>query len=190
MFEEFLGGKPPLDFDELADHLVEQGQTISPSKLHGAVCGLLVGDVRLDAEYCLAGVSQSLAVELPGALADASQRLIAGTLEALGDEEFQFHLFMPADDSELSQRVAALSQWCQGFLAGYARAVTEPATAAPGGEIAEVLRDISAIAEAQPDVEEEDAESAEQDLFELTEYLRFATLNVYQAARERQGLDD
>ena len=38
------------DFDELADHLLEQGQDASPSTLHGCLCGLLAAGAPAQAE--------------------------------------------------------------------------------------------------------------------------------------------
>lgn len=43
MFEPHSPGLPWFDFDEIADHLLEQGPERSPSELHGALCGLLAG---------------------------------------------------------------------------------------------------------------------------------------------------
>ncbi len=186
MFEEYFGTPQPLDFDEFANHLLEQGLDFSPSRAHGAVCGALVGDAGLDAETCLAVLSQALEVDLHGGLAEASTRLIRATLDALIDESFDFQLFLPDDEVALEQRVQALGDWCKGFLAGYAFVVSEPGGSSLGEEVSEVLRDVSAIAEAELDLEE-DEEASESDLFELTEYLRFATLNLYLDALSSKG---
>jgi uncharacterized protein YgfB (UPF0149 family) len=188
MLEEYFEGQQPLDFDEFADHLVEQGLQLSPSKIHGALCGSLVGDARQDAETCLAGLSQALESDLHGALAEACQRLVRATLDALVDEAFEFHLFLPDDEEELSSRVQSLSDWCSGFLAGYAFVVAEPGADTLAEEISEILRDMAAIAAAELD-RDEDEEASEQNLFELTEYLRFGTLNLYMEALEKLGED-
>ena len=41
MHDEWLDEVPVLDFDEIADHLLEQGALVSPSRVHGCLCGLL-----------------------------------------------------------------------------------------------------------------------------------------------------
>jgi len=46
-----------------------------------------------------------------------------------------------------------------------------------------VLKDVAAIAEATVDAES-DADESENHFFELTEYLRFATLNLFMNAIE------
>ena len=96
----------------------------------------------------------------------------------ISGKKFDFHLFLPDDETEITLRVSALSHWCQGFLAGYAFAVAEPGADTLPEAVSEVLRDVSAIAQAEVDLGEDD-ESSEQDFFELTEYLRFGTLNLF-----------
>ncbi len=189
MIEEYFEGQQPLDFDEFADHLVEQGLQMSPSKIHGALCGSLVGNATQDADASLAGLSQALESDLHGALAEACERLVLVTLDALVDEEFEFHLFLPDDEVDLPLRVEALSEWCRGFLAGYAFAVKEPGADTLAEEVSEVLRDMAAIASAELDLNE-DEETSEHDLFELSEYLRFATLNLYMDALVKIGEGD
>lgn len=189
MIEEHFEGLQPLDFDEFADHLLEQGLQMSPSKIHGALCGSLVGDARQDADASLAGLSQALESDLYGALAEACQRLILVTLDALVDDEYEFHLFLPDDEEDLPVRVQALSEWCRGFLAGYAFAVKGPGADTLAKEISEVLQDMAAIADAELD-RDEDEETSEHDLFELGEYLRFATLNLYLDELAKIGEDD
>ena len=168
----------PLDFDDFANQLLEQGAEQSPAHLHGAMCGVLAGGGRHDPEYCLSAVVRVLEFDIHGELAGNCLRLAQVTLSALRDEEFNFHLFLPDDDTELAQRVAALSDWCGAFMTGYALAVAQPGAAPLAAETSEILKDIAAIVEAGVDDEVEQEES-ESDLFELTEYLRFATLNLF-----------
>lgn len=176
--ETFQLDDQPLDFDDFSNQLLEQGAEQSPAQLHGAICGVLAGGGRQDPEYCLAAVTQVLAMDIHGELADSCLRLAHVTLAALRDEEFDFHLFLPDDEDEIEQRVMALSQWCSAFLTGYALAVAQPGASPLAEETSEILKDMSAIAEAGVDLDEDEEES-ESNLFELTEYLRFATLNLF-----------
>ena len=176
--EYYLAEEQALDFDEFADQLLEQGADQSPSHLHGAICGVLAGGGERDPEYCLAAIAQALAMDIHGELAANCVRLSRATVQGLMDEEFDFHLFVPDDESEIELQVRALSEWCSGFLAGYALAVTQPQTGALDDDAAEVLKDMAAIAEATVDAEL-DPEETENHLFELTEYLRFACLNQF-----------
>jgi uncharacterized protein YgfB (UPF0149 family) len=168
--------EPPagIDFDEVANHLLEQGLETSPSELHGALCGLLAGGADSSAEAGLAGLAGAIGVELHGELAVLAIELYGTTNAGLRDELFDFHPLLPDDDVEIRQRVAALGSWCRGFLAGFSQACS----AVPGGDTAEILRDIAAIAEAEVDPGAE-AEDSEGNFTELVEYLRFASLNVF-----------
>jgi uncharacterized protein YgfB (UPF0149 family) len=185
--EQYSLEEQPLEFDDFANQLLEQGAEQSPSHIHGGMCGVLCGGVSpdghaADAEYCLAAAAQALHMDLHGELAILSLRLAAVTIGALQDEAFDFHLLLPDDEVEIEVRVRALSDWCEGFLSGYAMTVTDGA--ALNEDTSEILKDIRAIASADPepasdDEEDEDAEEeAESHFYELTEYLRFATLNM------------
>jgi uncharacterized protein YgfB (UPF0149 family) len=168
----------PLDFDEYADLLLEQGLQLSPAELHGGICAVLVGATERQPDYCLAAVGQALEIDIRGQLAESSLRLIAASERAMGDESFEFHLFLPDDETGIEVRVQALGDWCRGFIAAYALVLVEPEGAGLGEEVAEILKDISAIAEVGF-TDEEDEEEAEHNYFDITEYLRFAVLNLF-----------
>jgi uncharacterized protein len=186
MFDELPGAGAVFDFDEIADHLVEQGEEVSPSELHGCLTGALAAGGPADPAAGLDGLNQALRLNLHGELVDLMQQLHQVTLAALQDEEFDFHPLLPDDEAELEQRVQALGLWCRGFMAGYAFA-----TAAAGsgdrslpGDAAEILRDIAAIAQAGVD-EEAGEEESEGNYTELVEYLRFAALNIFMDSQGR-----
>ena len=176
----------PLDFDDYANQLLEQGLQASPALLHGGFCGVLAGAAGHEADYCLAAVSQALEIDIQGELAESSLQLVAASEQAMADESFEFHLFLPDDEVEIELRVQALADWCRGFMAAFALAPAEPEGSSLGEEVAEILKDIVAIAEVGFD-DEEDAEEAEHSYFEITEYLRFATLNLYLENRVGAG---
>ncbi len=172
----------PFDFDDFANQLLAEGADKSPSYVHGGVCGVYAGAGSVDAEDCLAAAAQALELGLYGELGESCLRLAQVTQQALQDEEFDFHLFLPEDDAEIASRVGCLAEWCQGFLAAYALMVSETDGAGLDDETGEILKDIAAIAQAghDDDAEEgDDDEEAESHLFELTEYLRFACLNLF-----------
>ena len=77
-------------------------------------------------------------------------------------------------------RTAALARWCDGFLAGFAyvTAAEEKNGAVLSQEVGEILRDIAAMAQAEP-AEDESEEDAEDSYIELIEYLRVAVVNVF-----------
>lgn len=191
MYEEYFDGEQPLDFDDLANLLLEQGAQDSPSWLHGGVCGVLAGGGPQEADFCLSAVSQALHTEIHGAVADYCLRLVSVTSAALSDEQFDFHLFLPDDEESMDQRLESMGDWCRGFLAGFAFSVRSPEGDALGSESAEILKDMAAIAEVNPKEEEEDEEEeAERSYFELTEYLRFACLNLFLEGENQRADED
>ena len=189
MPEDYMMHEQPLDFDDYANQLLEQGLQTSPSLLHGGICGVLVGGGERIADHCLAAVSEALEIDIRGELAESSLQLIVASERAMADEDFEFNLFLPDDETEIELRVQALADWCRGFMASFALALTEPEGASLGEEVEEILKDIAAIA-AVGFNDEGDAEEAEHSFFEITEYLRFATINLFldnEARAESEG---
>src|SRR5204862_6920545 len=92
----------------------------------------------------------------------------------LDDPDLSFDPLLPSDDqASLTERSAALVDWCRGFVGGMglaggdlARALSEEAT--------EVLADFSRIA--GTDVEEASDPDGEEDYTEDVEYVRVGTM--------------
>lgn len=180
MFDQRPDEFEPVDFDEIANHLLEQGLELSPSELHGCLCGLLAAGGPAEPEWGLAAACEALDLNLFGPLAEETLRLYSISALAFEDEEFDFHPLLPDDDAAIAQRTASLGAWCRGFLAGFARGGSSPDALA--GDSAEAMRDFGEIACAGVDEEAEEEES-EESYAELVEYLRFAALNVYLDSR-------
>ncbi|QFU77501.1 hypothetical protein EY643_18495 [Halioglobus maricola] len=178
MFDDHDSGNFVFDFDEVANHLLEQGLDNSPSQLHGCLCGLLAAGAPAEAEAGLAQLQQALEVSLHGELAGQVLQLYKVSAEALEDEEFDFHPLLPDDEVEISSRTGELARWCNGFLAGFAQANQRQV----GQDSSEILRDMAAIAEASIDDDAEEEES-EGSYTEIVEYLRFAVLNLFMDSR-------
>ncbi|HDY83169.1 MAG TPA: hypothetical protein ENH48_09485 [Halieaceae bacterium] len=187
MYDDLQGKVRIFDFDEFANHLLEQGLEASPSELHGFLCGLLSGGAAAEPEMGLNALDQSLGLVLHGELADHTMQLYTVTAAALEDEEFDFHPLLPDDDDDIVVRTAALAAWSRGFLAGFAHitAGTGTAPVALPEDSGEILKDFANIAQADTD-EDETEDDAEDSYMELVEYLRFATLNVYMDTRARE----
>ena len=180
MFDDSNKQTAVFDFDELANHLLEQGLESSPSEIHGCLTGLLASGAPVEAELALVALADVLHLTVHGELASQSMELFAVTASALQDEEFDFHLLLPDDETAIAQRAESLALWCAGFLGGYAQgtAASGRAKGVVGKDCEEILQDIEAFsqAEADSDVAEDEAEEA---YFEIVEYLRFAVLNVH-----------
>lgn len=178
--EEFDGGDQVVSYEELADHLLDQGLQSSPSVLHGCLCGLLSAGASSQQEYCLSAISGALDLVPHGELAAQVMSLYTITAAAMEDEVFEFHPLLPDDDTDIAVRVEALAEWCKGFLAGFAHASVgrESAPSALSDDSSEILKDFAEIAQAGFE-ERGDDEESEGSFMELVEYLRFATLNLF-----------
>lgn len=180
MYDDIPEEVDVFDFNEFADHLLDQGVLASPSQLHGCLSGLLGAGASQQPEYALSALSESLNIDLYGELASRVMQLYSVTAAALQDDDYVFHPLLPDDDEEIALRTAALASWCEGFLAGFAYrvAVVDASAALQSGEVGEVLRDIAAMAQAEAG-DYDDEEDAESNFSELVEYLRVAVINVF-----------
>lgn len=180
MLDPLPGEDIRVDFEEYADHLLEQGLEVCPSRVHGCLCGLLAAGAPDEPDWGLSGVMQALDLVVQGEAAAQTLLLYAHSAAALGSEELDFYPLLPSDDVSIERRAAGLAAWCSGFLAGFAQAAAGGAMAAavPAVDSAEVLQDFAAIAEAVSD-EATPEEEQEASYTELVEYVRFAALNVY-----------
>jgi len=176
------------DFDEFANHLLDQGLLASPSQLHGCLCGLLGAGAPAQPEYGLDALAQALDLEVHGELASRIMQLYTMTEATLQDEEFTFLPLLPDEEEEIALRTAALANWCDGFLAGfaYATAAANSNGSALSQETGEILRDIGAMAQAEPAADESE-EEAEDSYIELVEYLRVAVVNVFMDSQATAG---
>jgi len=173
------------DFDEVAGHLLEQGLDVSPSGLHGCLCGLLAAGAPGEPEAGLALLNQAMDIDLHGELAGLAIQLYEVSAAAMEDEEFDFHPLLPDDDTEIEVRTQALADWTRAFISGYTQ-VSRTSVQQDSGEI---LRDFAVIAQAGIDEDASEDES-EESYLELVEYLRFAALNVFMDSRaEHEGQD-
>jgi uncharacterized protein YgfB (UPF0149 family) len=176
------GDPGAVQFDDLANALLEQGEMVSPAELHGCLCGMLGGGFAGGESDILQELEQTLDASLHGELADEVIGLHHAARVCIEDGNFDLQPLLPDDDLELPQRIAAMASWCRGFLSGYAQArvKADARGAAVAPDSAEALRDFAAIAQAGLDSEDEAQtdDEAERQYAELHEYLRVAAMNV------------
>ena len=166
------------EFDALAEHLATIGTLTSPAELHGLLCGRLCGGARYGDEDWL--VSSTEFLEPVHAIENEQQKFLVElyhhALAQLQDYQLGFSPLLPDDESAMSQRIAALGQWCHGFLNGFGTSgLTGDATLS--AETAEALRDFAEFVRLDQDAETDD--DSERDFLELVEYVRVATLSVF-----------
>ncbi|MDH3993845.1 MAG: UPF0149 family protein [Gammaproteobacteria bacterium] len=180
MYENFDGEPGVFDFEEIANHMLEQGVESSPATVHGCLCGLLAAGASSEAEVCLDALDQALGLSVHGELAEQVMQLYTVTAAALLDDEFDFYPLLPDDEIDIVERTAEMAAWCKGFLAGFAHVSVgaeknPPALSEDSGEILKDFAKISQAVIGDQDSEEE----LENSYMELVEYIRFAALNVF-----------
>lgn len=165
--------------DELADALFAAGVTTGAAEVHGILCGMLCADRRVEAD---AAVGFVLGLEAPEQNAAIPHELLTALLErtraTFEQAEPDFHLLLPDDDEGIAVRVAALADWCRGFLAGLAQGGVRDLEALPG-DAAEIVRDLLAISEVVPGGRDSD-EQQERALTEIEEFVRVGVQLVFE----------
>jgi yecA family protein len=169
------------NLDELASALAGLRAACSASELHGVLTGLLSGGARLN-RHTLQKVLETHA-EADQPIDDAFMaglwQLQLKTLADLGDSELLFAPLLPDDDDDLALRVAALSDWCQGFLTGFGTAVRPGDTRIHDESVREILQDIVHVS--QVDTEAQDADETDETAYvELHEFVRIAAIQLFE----------
>ncbi len=170
------------------------------AEAHGALCGMLCarGSTELSewSDHVL-GEQEAGNVLLRDVVSVLSA-LHQNTLEQLNDALTEFHLLLPDDDDDLTLRVEALANWCQGFVYGLAAGGLKEDTEIPE-DSQEIIRDMIEISRAgleQLDDEEEDGdgedavdsdEENERAYMEIMEYVRTGILLIHEEMQPLQA---
>lgn len=165
-------------FDNIHNLLQNYGALQSAAELHGFLAGQLAAGKRLSrSEWLRAANEEADLSRNPDEVAgDSLYDLYRTTLSALQSGEMSFHPLLPDDDAALEERVDGLGQWCQGFLTGFGMAGSKLEIDA---DLAEALRDLSAIAQVGASADDDAHESSESDLFSICEYVRLTAVEIF-----------
>jgi uncharacterized protein len=171
------------DYEKAATLLASNSIFNSISELHGVICGQVcagVNEVKSKLTQELMGLEEGFSAVIEQLLIrlgkDATEQMEAG--------DFTFQPLLPADDEELSIRLRALGEWCEGFNVGFGGTIGK-------GDISileetrEVLKDFSAIAEIEDGSEQDsEPEENEENYMEVVEYVRMAVATVFMQNNE------
>ncbi|MEC9385656.1 UPF0149 family protein [Marinobacter nauticus] len=169
------------EFERWANVFTAHKAFSHPSELHGVLCGRLAAGSRIDEPEWLAMVCEHMgladeAVEESDDLAPFMNSAYGKTLKQLQSTDMSFQPLLPDDDYAIEQRLEALVAWVRGFLEGMALAAGASLGQAPD-EIRELIEDMVAISQLSEDEESDD--ESEQQLLEITEYVRLGALAVF-----------
>lgn len=164
-------------YNEVAAALAGVDANLSAAEAQGMLCGLFCSPDTPEAARWIAQVLDGLSPKGEPAreVLEALSTLYQDTQDRLENDSLEFELLLPDDEQPISQRAAALGQWCEGFLFGLGLAGSHDPARLPR-EANEVISDLTEIARVDTDAEaDEDSEIA---YTELVEYLRAATLLI------------
>lgn len=155
---------------------------------HGALCGALCVKRANEIDPVLlmdTAVDQS--VELEAGAKRELLNLREQALSSLQDGEVGFTPLLPDDEIDLSQRIAALVAWCEGFLFGLA-SNTQLNLSQCSDEAKEIVEDFAQFTRAGINTED-DAELEETAYAELVEYIRVGAQLIYMELRPQPTPD-
>lgn len=177
-----------ISYAELDQAFAASAAPVDAAEAHGSLCGALCAI----AGYGVDDWVNEVLADADAASALRARHVMASlfdeTAQALGGEQMTFEPLLPDDEAALADRVAALAQWCTGFLYGLGAGQLPSLDQVPG-EVGEVLRDFSEIGRATVDSADGE-ESNEGSYAELVEFVRAGTQLVYEelAGHRERGL--
>lgn len=148
---------------------------VGAAELHGSLSGFLCAGGRADRATWLDALAlRELDASIDGGEREVFDALYAECVRELDDPELAFDPLLPDDETPLTERSAALVDWCRGFLGGLGLAGADLKHAL-SADASEVLADFARIARTEVEVEELDSEG-EDDYSEVLEYVRVGAL--------------
>jgi len=165
-----------LQHSQIDQALSEHRIGINASELHGSLCGYLcAGGAAGTNAWCEALALEALQ-DLLSDNADARRtfgQFFDQSRARLFDPQLGFEPLLPDSERPLSDRAAALVEWCRGFVGGLGLAGNDGADGlSDDGQ--EVLADLSRFAAS--DLEAGDSDEDDADFTEVFEYVRMGAL--------------
>ena len=168
-----------IQYDDIQSAISLAGLELSASEVHGVICGAICNQMKTGTapemnRLITAGVDvQAESLEqLQGSL----ELLLRGSVEELHNDEGDFSLLLPDDDSGLPLRLQSLADWCRGFLLGLLdgeRIAIDEFSA----DAAEIARDMLSVSELE---ESREGGDSEWDLTEIEEYVRVGVQLIFE----------
>lgn len=157
------------------DHSLAAGRALTDvPEAHGT----MVGAFCASAAYSLDDWLREIFPEGDaGASRGTLQEWFESTASSLRAGDLQFAPLLPDDETPVTDRAAALGQWCQGFLYGLGTNPIPDLERLPA-EIGEVVRDLTAITQVSVD-ENDGTEENESAYAELVEFVRVGVQLVF-----------
>lgn len=160
-------------YAEVDDAVRKLGLGVSPSELHGALCGWLAGGGAGAPDWPAKVLADdAVPAPAPGSVLDRLHQASASQFE---DRDFGLELLVAGDEASLAERSGALFDWCRGFLGGFGLAVGKDPPLSD--ESSEALADLARLARAR--AQDEGDQDDEDALVEIEEFVRVAALLLH-----------
>lgn len=160
--------------------LSRAGAEARASECHGFLCGQLCAAGSTDEDLWMEFLDlQSRDDELVEHCHGEIRGLLLDLDQELQSPDLAFSPLLPDDDRALAERVAALGDWCSGFLNGFGL-VSGLQEAEIAQDCRELLEDLGAISRVGAD---EPDDGDEEHLMQVVEYVRVGVLTLYVESR-------
>ena len=172
-----------IDIEQIKADLIKLGSELSPSEVHGTLCGVLCGKSNITVHEWLSltllrssedasqpVMSRDLLLE---AVTESFKRFFLATITELSDNNLKFYPLLPEDGSE-AVRLEAIAQWAQGFLMGLSIAGIKSVSEYPE-EVTEFIEAMASISTAG-EYDLAGDESDEEAIIEFIEFIRMGVL--------------
>jgi uncharacterized protein YgfB (UPF0149 family) len=161
------------EYEALAVALSRVNSQLSAAECHGLLTGALnTEDTTLISRF-FSEDPESLKED--SQFAELISQIVHLTVEGFKDEDFNFQLLLPSDDTPLQERSRALADWCGGYVMGLLESGIKEFDALPE-DAAEVAKDLVEISQLDASVADSGSET---DLMQLEEYVRVGVQIIY-----------
>ena len=160
----------PATYDEFERVLRDARALPDPAEAHGTLAGALCSSRDYGLIEWLREILPEDSPQEAALQSSVLHNVYNSMVSTLAGSDADFAPLLPDDESPLTQRAGALSQWCQGFLYGLGSGTTSD----PGQvsvEAGEIIRDFTEITHVGVDADEENEEN-EVAFAEVVEFVR------------------
>jgi uncharacterized protein YgfB (UPF0149 family) len=155
------------EYHEIERRLAASRALTDLPEAHGTLAGALCATHAVSLQDWLREV---FADGVAGEAESTMHALFEWTRHVLTAGQLEFRLMLPGDETAVAERATALGQWCQGFLYGLGSSPLPDVEQLPA-EVAEIVRDLTALTQMSIDADEP-LEESEQAYAELVEFVR------------------
>lgn len=150
---------------------------------HAVVCGLICGGCPLDGKSWLPHLNDLIndGFGLPSPVRQAMTSLYDSVIASLMAQK-GVELMLPPDEAPLDERIDALVEWSQAFLAGFG--VVQQELGKASEELQEMVRDIANITQVSDELDQEDEEN-EAAFLVLYEHVKLGVMMAFEECGKR-----